>query len=102
MSHYDTLGVDRSATPEELKRAWRALQLQWHPDRCKEEGAARRFAEINAAYAAVGNIEARRSYDEGRTRAEPRLELAGGHVLHELRQQRRIVVAGGEEHRPSP
>lgn len=66
--HYCTLGIARSATAAEVKAAWRGLQLKWHPDRCKEPNAARRFDEVNAAYAVLGDPEARRVYDQGGSR----------------------------------
>ena len=65
---YDVLSVPRGANDGQIKRAYRKLALQYHPDKVtgseqQKAAAARRFAEINAAYEALGNEEARRVYD---------------------------------------
>ena len=49
--YYEVLGVGKTATPEELKRAYRKLALQFHPDRNPDDPQAEsRFKEINEAY----------------------------------------------------
>jgi molecular chaperone DnaJ len=50
---YKTLGVDRNASPAELKRVYRRLAMRWHPDRNDHPGATERFKEIRAAYDAL-------------------------------------------------
>jgi molecular chaperone DnaJ len=50
MSHYAILGVPRTATPEQIKRAYRRLAMRWHPDRNDHPEATERFKEIRAAY----------------------------------------------------
>ncbi len=60
---YEVLGVGRDASADELKRAFRKLAMQWHPDRNKEEGAEERFKEINAAYDVLSDPEKRATYD---------------------------------------
>lgn len=63
--YYATLGVSRSATDEELKRAFRRLAREYHPDVAKDKRQAEeRFKEINEAYEVLGNPENRRKYDE--------------------------------------
>jgi hypothetical protein len=47
---FAVLGVERGASPEEVSAAYRRLAKRWHPDRSAERQAARRMAEINAAY----------------------------------------------------
>ena len=48
--YYEVIGVDRSASREQIKQAYRRLALKYHPDRIKEPGAAERFREIAEAY----------------------------------------------------
>lgn len=58
--HYQTLGVDRSASPEDIKRAYRRLASQHHPDK---GGDTARFQQIEEAYRVLGNPDARQQYD---------------------------------------
>ncbi|MEM8602861.1 MAG: molecular chaperone DnaJ [Cyanobacteria bacterium P01_H01_bin.121] len=60
---YEILGVSRSADKEELKRAYRRLARQYHPDVNKEAGAEERFKEINQAYEVLSEPETRARYD---------------------------------------
>ena len=61
--YYDTLGVSRDATPEEIKKAFRRLAMKHHPDRNKKEDAHDRFKAINEAYEILSNDERRARYD---------------------------------------
>ncbi len=61
--YYETLGVPRAATPDEVKRAFRKLAMQYHPDRNAEPGAEARFKEINEAYEVLSDAEKRSAYD---------------------------------------
>ena len=61
--YYKVLGVGKSASPEEIKRAYRELALKFHPDRNKGKGAEERFKTINAAYAVLSDPEKRKQYD---------------------------------------
>ena len=62
--YYDILGLDRSASEAEIKRAFRRLAFKYHPDRNSEDGAEARFKEINEAYEVLGDPEKRKRYDE--------------------------------------
>ncbi len=61
--YYDVLGIKKSASADEIKRAYRELALKLHPDRNKDKHAEERFKEINAAYAVLGDPEKRKQYD---------------------------------------
>ena len=61
--YYDVLGVARSASDEELKKAFRRLALEYHPDRNQTDGAEERFKEINEAYQVLSDAKKRSSYD---------------------------------------
>lgn len=64
--HYRTLGVSKNATQEEIKKAYRKLAVQYHPDKNREEGAEERFKEISTAYSIVGDAGKRKEYDDSR------------------------------------
>ena len=61
--YYDTLGVGRNASDDEIKGAFRKLARQYHPDVNKEEGAEEKFKEINEAYGVLSDKEKRARYD---------------------------------------
>ena len=61
--YYESLGVGREASPDDLKNAYRNLAKQYHPDINSEPGAEERFKEINEAYAVLSDQERRAAYD---------------------------------------
>ena len=61
--YYEVLGVPHDATTEEIKKAFRRLAFESHPDRNPEDGAAERFKEINEAYEVLGDTNKRAQYD---------------------------------------
>ena len=61
--YYDLLGVSRSASDEDIKKAFRKLAMEYHPDRNKREGAAEKFKEINEAYQVLSDSQKRSAYD---------------------------------------
>jgi molecular chaperone DnaJ len=63
--HYKTLGVDRKASQDEIKKAYRKLARQYHPDTNKDAGAEERFKQISEAYDVLGDPEKRKKYDRG-------------------------------------
>jgi DnaJ-class molecular chaperone len=63
MTHYDTLGVNENASLDEIKKAYRKLANQHHPDK---GGDTNRFQQIQAAYDAIGDEQRRAQYDSER------------------------------------
>lgn len=60
---YDVLGVDRNASEQDLKRAFRKLAMEYHPDRNGAPDAAEKFKEINRAYEVLSDPQKRAAYD---------------------------------------
>jgi len=61
--YYEVLGVSRTVDPDELKKTYRRLARQYHPDVNKAPGAEEHFKEINEAYEVLSDSEKRRAYD---------------------------------------
>jgi len=61
--YYEVLGIERDATDEDIKKAFRRLALEYHPDRNKDAEAEGRFKEVNEAYQVLSNAEKRSAYD---------------------------------------
>jgi molecular chaperone DnaJ len=61
--YYEVLGVARSASPDDIRKAFRRLARQYHPDVNKSPDAEGRFKEVNEAYEALSNPEKRAVYD---------------------------------------
>ena len=64
--YYDILGVTKSASADDIKKAYRKQALEWHPDKHKDnkEAAERRFKEINEAYQILSDSQKRQAYDQ--------------------------------------
>lgn len=62
--YYEILGVSKTASADELKKAYRKQALEWHPDRNKTAGAADRFKQINKAYEVLADTNKRAMYDQ--------------------------------------
>ena len=62
--YYDILGVDKNASADDIKSAYRRLAKKYHPDLNKTEEAASKFKEINEAYEVLGDDKKRANYDQ--------------------------------------
>lgn len=65
MDYYSILGVNKSASPEEIKKAYRKLAMKYHPDKGGDEA---KFKEINTAYDVLGDPQKRAEYDNPQAR----------------------------------
>lgn len=63
MNYYEILGLDISASIEEIKQAYRKLAMQYHPDRHRNNNTEERFKTINQAYHTLSDMGLRKNYD---------------------------------------
>src|SRR5881275_999780 len=62
--YYASLGVDRNASEDDIKKAYRKLARKYHPDVSKEANAEERFKELSEAYETLRDPEKRAAYDQ--------------------------------------
>lgn len=63
--YYSSLGVPKTASEAEIKKAYKKLAMQYHPDRNKgDKKAEGKFKEINEAYQVLGDTEKKKNYDQ--------------------------------------
>ncbi len=76
--YYEVLGINKNATDEEIKKAYRKLAMQYHPDRnAGDKSAEEKFKEINEAYEVLNDSEKRERYDQyGHAGVDP--NMGGG------------------------
>jgi DnaJ-class molecular chaperone len=74
---YEVLGVQKSASSEDIKRAFRRLAKKLHPDANKKDATAAKFAELNSAYELLGDEKKRKAFDRGEIDAEGKPRFHG-------------------------
>src|SRR3989338_2703453 len=62
--YYQILGLSKNSTPEEIKKAYRKLALQYHPDRNKSKEAEEKFKEVTKAYEVLSDPSKKQAYDQ--------------------------------------
>ncbi|MBM4438611.1 MAG: DnaJ domain-containing protein, partial [Actinobacteria bacterium] len=78
-NYYDVLGVPRDASPEDIRKAYRALARTHHPDVSKDQAAEGKFKQINEAYEVLRDPDKRQSYDRyGHNGPGSPFDMAGG------------------------
>ncbi len=79
--YYEILGVPKNSSQEEIKKAYRKMAMQNHPDRNKSSDAEEKFKEINEAYEVLSNDDKKRAYDQyGHAAFDPNSGPFGGNT----------------------
>lgn len=91
--YYKVLGIEKTATPDEVKKAFRKLAHQYHPD--KSSGDEAKFKEINEAYQVLGNEEKRKQFDQYGADFEQQGGFGGGMNWEDVMRQARQQGGGG-------
>ena len=63
MSLYNTLEIDANSSLQEIRKSYRRLARRYHPDKCREENAVKKFQEISYAYEILSNDRSRKEYN---------------------------------------
>ena len=101
--YYEILGVPRDATPDQVKKAYRRLARELHPDVAGHDPAAEeRFKDVSRAYDVLGNPEKRRAYDMGADPASPGGGMGGGFGFQDIFETFFGAAGGGAPRGPVP
>src|SRR3989339_1494635 len=91
--YYKSLGVEKNATQEEIKKAFKKLAMQYHPDR--PGGDEKKFKEINEAYQVLGDTEKRNKFDQFGSDFESQGGFGGGAGWEDFMRAARGQGGGG-------
>ncbi|CAO3611531.1 unnamed protein product [Cunninghamella blakesleeana] len=80
--YYKILGVPRDADARQIKKAYRQLAMEHHPDRNPGEEAQKKMAELNQAYEVLSDDDKRQQYDNGFDPLDPEAQQGGGYPFH--------------------
>lgn len=102
--YYEILGVPRDASPEQIKKAYRRLAREHHPDVAGTDGGSEeRFKDVSRAYEVLSNPEKRRMYDLGADPASPGGGMGGGFGFQDIFETFFGAAAGaGQQRGPIP
>jgi DnaJ-class molecular chaperone len=93
---YDILGVDKTASDIDIKKAYRSLSLKYHPDRNSTPEAKPRFQEINEAYETLSDPNKRQQYDMGSSNIEmPFHNMSGNPNFPDINNIFNMMFNGG-------
>ncbi|MCY4555282.1 MAG: DnaJ domain-containing protein [Chloroflexi bacterium] len=98
-NYYEILGVDREATDDDIRQAYRRLALQFHPDRSDAPDTEERFKEINEAYQVLNDESARIDYDRCIERQEQEAERQQREAEERRQSEERARQAAEERRR---
>lgn len=95
---YDVLGVSQDSTEQDIKKSYRKLSLQYHPDRNSDPQATEKYKQINEAYETLSDQQRRQQYDhELRYGPAPRMNPMGNPMdgMDEINQMFNMMFGGG-------
>lgn len=94
-NHYETLGVSNDANDDQIKRAYRKLSLQYHPDRNQSPEAQSKFQAINEANEILGDPARRQQYDNELNGFGDRMDMMNGQEFRDINDIFKSFFGGG-------
>lgn len=94
MNHYKLLGINYTASPAEIKKAYYFLAKKYHPDLNSSEEAEGMFKKISLAYQVLSDSDLRRSYDWSLRLTKPKREVRSKRNVSNIRSVRVTIVNG--------
>lgn len=94
-NHYETLGISKDANEDQIKKAYRKLSLQYHPDRNQAPEAIAKFQAINEANEILGDPGKRQQYDNQLNGIGPNIDMMNGQEFRDINNIFRSFFGGG-------